>query len=77
LSYLVFRTQQAKPTMGMASLIGKVGEVRADLKPEGKIFVHGEYWNARADTPIEAGAKVEVVGYDGMTLKVRRAAGGA
>ncbi len=25
-------------------------------------------------TPIEAGAKVEVVGYDGMTLKVRRAA---
>ncbi len=74
LSYLVFRTQQAKPTMGMASLKGKVGEVRADLKPEGKIFVHGEYWNARADTPIEAGAKVEVVGYDGMTLKVRRAA---
>ena len=73
LSYLVFRTQQAKPTMGMASLKGKVGEVRADLKPEGKIFVHGEYWNARADTPIEAGAKVEVVGYDGMTLKVRRA----
>jgi len=76
LSYLVFRTQQAKPTMGMASLIGKIGEVRAELTPAGKIFVHGEYWNARAETPIEVDAKVEVIGYEGMTLKVRRAAGG-
>jgi membrane-bound serine protease (ClpP class) len=72
LSYLVFRTQKAKPTMGMASLIGKIGEVRAELTPAGKIFVHGEYWNARADTPIEVGAKVEVIGYDGMILMVRQ-----
>lgn len=72
LSYLVFRTQKAKPAMGMESLIGKRGDVRAELTPEGKVFVHGEYWNARADGPIEAGAKVEVTGYDGMTLKVRR-----
>ena len=62
--------------MGMASLIGKIGEVRAELTPAGKIFVRGEYWNARAETPIEVDAKVEVVGYEGMTLKVRRAAGG-
>ncbi len=76
LSYLVFRTQQAKPTMGMASLIGQIGEVRVELAPAGKIFVHGEYWNAHADGPIEADAKVEVIGYDGMTLKVRRVQGG-
>ena len=76
LSYLVFRTQQAKPTMGMEGLIGKIGEVSAELTPAGKIFVHGEYWNARAETPIEVDAKVEVIGYEGMTLKVRRAAGG-
>ncbi len=75
LSYLVFRTQQAKPTMGMASLIGQIGEVRAELTPAGKIFIHGEYWNARAETPIEVDAKVEIIGYEGMTLKVRRAAG--
>jgi membrane-bound serine protease (ClpP class) len=70
LSYLVFRTQQGKPTMGMASLIGQFGEVRAELTPAGKIFVHGEYWNARAETPIEVDAKVEIIGYEGMTLKV-------
>ena len=73
LSYLVFRTQQSKPTMGMNALIGKVGEVRSELAPAGKIFIHGEYWNARADAPIEVAAKVEVIGYEGMTLKVRRA----
>ncbi len=73
LSYLVFRTQQAKPAMGMDALVGKIGEVRSELAPAGKVFVHGEYWNARAETPIEVDAKVEVVGYDGMTLKVRRA----
>jgi len=73
LSYLVFRTQQTKPTMGMNALIGEIGEVRSELAPAGKIFVHGEYWNAQADTPIEVATKVEVIGYDGMTLKVRRA----
>ena len=72
LSYLVFRTQQSKPTMGMDALVGKVGEVRIALTPAGQIFVRGEYWNARADSPIEADVKVEVIGYDGMMLKVRR-----
>jgi membrane-bound serine protease (ClpP class) len=76
LSYLVFRTQQAKPTMGMDALVGKIGDVRMELVPAGQIFVRGEYWNARAETPIEVDAKVEVIGYEGMTLKVRRAAGG-
>ena len=73
LSYLVFRTQQTKPTMGMNALIGEIGEVRSELAPAGKIFVHGEYWNAQADTPIEVATKVEVIGYNGMSLKVRRA----
>jgi membrane-bound serine protease (ClpP class) len=71
-SYLVFRSQKAKPTLGMAGLIGEVGEVRGRLSPAGKIFVHGEYWNARADGEVDVGEKVKVVGYDGMRLKVSR-----
>ena len=71
-SYLVFRSQKAKPTLGMAGLIGEVGEVRGRLSPAGKIFVHGEYWNARADGEVDVGEKVRVVGYDGMCLKVSR-----
>lgn len=71
-TYLVVRSQQSKPTMGMEGLLGEVGEVRSKLSPAGKIFVHGEYWNARADSEIDIGEKVQVVGYDGMDLKVRR-----
>jgi membrane-bound serine protease (ClpP class) len=71
-SYLVFRSQKAKPSLGMAGLIGEVGEVRGKLSPTGKIFVHGEYWNAQTDGEIDVGERVKVVGYDGMRLKVSR-----
>ena len=33
----------------MDGLIGEIGEVRVKLGPVGKVFVHGEYWNAEAD----------------------------
>ena len=73
-SYLVFRSQKAKPALGMEGLIGEIGEVRGKLIPSGKIFVHGETWRAEADNEIDVGEKVEVVGVEGMVLKVRRAA---
>jgi membrane-bound serine protease (ClpP class) len=74
ISYLVFRSQKAKPTLGMEGLIGEIGEVRAKLSPSGKVFVHGEYWNAQtqADAQIDVGERVQIVGYDGMNLKVKR-----
>jgi membrane-bound serine protease (ClpP class) len=74
ISYLVFRSQKAKPTLGMEGLVGEIGEVRAQLSPSGKVFVHGEYWNAQtqADGQIDVGERVQVIGYDGMNLKVKR-----
>jgi membrane-bound serine protease (ClpP class) len=71
-SYLVFRSQKSKPRLGLEGLLGEVGEVRGKLSPAGKIFVHGEYWNAQAEGEIDVGEKVKVVGYDGMCLKVSR-----
>jgi membrane-bound serine protease (ClpP class) len=74
IGYLVFRSQKAKPTLGMDGLIGEIGEVRAKLNPSGKVFVHGEYWNAQTQTDgqVDVGEKVQIVGYDGMNLKVKR-----
>jgi membrane-bound serine protease (ClpP class) len=70
-SYLVFRSQKSKPSLGVEGLIGEIGEVRGKLTPKGKVFVHGEYWNAQAEGEIDVGEKVKVVGYDdGMCLKV-------
>ena len=73
-SYLVFRSQKAKPLLGVEGMIGEIGVVREKLQPRGSIFVHGEHWKAEADGEIEAGDKVEVVGIDRMVLKVKRAA---
>lgn len=73
--YLVFRSQASKMTLGMEGLVGEIGDVRGKLSPTGKIFVHGEYWNAESEYEIDVGEKVEVIGFDGMTLKVRRASG--
>jgi membrane-bound serine protease (ClpP class) len=72
LSYLVFKSQKLTQTTGMDGLIGEVGDVRGKLALTGKVFVHGEYWNAEADSEIDVGEKVEVIGYQGMRLKVRR-----
>lgn len=72
LGYLVFKSQRRKPTLGLEGLIGEIGDVRVKLNPTGKIFVHGEYWNAEGDGEIAVGEKVKVVGFDGMCLKVRR-----
>jgi membrane-bound serine protease (ClpP class) len=74
IGYLVFRSQKAKPTLGMDGLMGEIGEVRVKLSPSGKVFVHGEYWNAQTQTDgqIDVGDKVQIVGYDGMNLKVKR-----
>ena len=72
-SYLVFRSQKAKPAHGIEGLIGEIGVAREELHPRGMVFVHGEYWKAEADEKIEPGEKVKVVGMDQMMLKVRRA----
>jgi membrane-bound serine protease (ClpP class) len=71
-SYLVFRAHKSKPALGFEGLVGEIGEVRAKLSPAGKVFVHGEYWNAEGDAEIDIGEKVEVIGSKGMVLKVRR-----
>ena len=73
-SYLVVRSQRRKPALGREGLVGEVGEVRQRIAPDspaGRIFVHGEYWNANADRVIEVGERVEVVRVDGMRLTVR------
>jgi membrane-bound serine protease (ClpP class) len=72
-SYLVFRSQKEKVTLGVEGLIGEIGLVKDKLSPTGRVFVHGETWRAEAGNEIDVSEKVEVVGVEGMVLKVRRA----
>ena len=66
------RVHRQRPTTGQEGLIGQKGRVEADLDPEGKVFVRGEYWAAWSDEPLAAGTRVVVEEVDGLRLKVRR-----
>ena len=70
---LVFRAQISKPTTGSTGLVGEIGVVKKALTPEGKVFVHGELWNARAKDPIDKDAKVRVVQVVNLILEVESA----
>ena len=67
---LVFRAQISKPTTGSTGLVGEIGVVKKALTPEGKVFVHGELWNARAKDPIDKDAKVRIVQVVNLILEV-------
>lgn len=60
---------------GGAALVGERGTVVKSLAPRGFIRVRGELWHAEAEVTIAAGAEVEVVGAQGMRLKVHPRAG--
>ncbi|WP_447971255.1 NfeD family protein [Nitrospira sp. M1] len=65
------KTLKSRTMTGSEGLIGMTGSAKTDLTPSGKIFVHGELWNAISDTPIHAGDTIEVTGMDGLTLYVK------
>jgi membrane-bound serine protease (ClpP class) len=70
-----WRAQRRKTTTGWEGLIGERGEAVTALEPSGKVYVHGEYWNAESsDTggAIGKGASIIVERVDGMTLRVRK-----
>jgi membrane-bound serine protease (ClpP class) len=58
---------------GVEGLLREQGVARSPLAPRGKVFVHGELWDAVAEQPVQAGEPVEVVAVRDMTLSVRPA----
>lgn len=67
---LVFKAQLNRPKTGAGGLLGEVGEVKEKIAPEGKVFVHGELWRAKAAVTIAKGKKVRVKAVDGLTVEV-------
>jgi membrane-bound serine protease (ClpP class) len=71
--YAIGRSFKRAQTAGVSELIGLVGRADTQLAPDGRVFVRGEYWNARSDETIAAETAVEVMAVEGMLLRVRRA----
>jgi len=67
---LVLRARANKVVTGTAGLLDTVAIARTALTPDGKVFVHGEFWDAVASQPVEAGARVRIAAVEGLVLKV-------
>lgn len=61
-----------KKITGSEGMVGLEGKVVKPLTPVGVIMVGSEYWKAKSvDKDVAAGEEVEILGIDGLTLKVR------
>ncbi|HSL17410.1 MAG TPA: nodulation protein NfeD [Methylomirabilota bacterium] len=57
----VIQAHRAQVMTGTDGLVGEIGRALSDLAPDGKVLVHGEYWDARSTSgPIGKGAAVRV-----------------
>ncbi|HZC04788.1 MAG TPA: NfeD family protein [Ktedonobacterales bacterium] len=67
------RTRRLPITTGPEALLGKEGIATSALSPSGVVRVDGEDWSAIADVePINSGERVEIIGVEGVTLRVHR-----
>lgn len=71
---LVVRAHARRSSTGREGMIGERGTARTDLAPSGKVFVHGEIWDAEAEGPVRAGESIEVIEVlGGLKIRVRKA----
>ena len=70
---IAIRALRHRVTTGEEGMIGEVGVARTRLDPAGKVFVHGEVWDALAPTPIPEGGAVRVTRVRDLKLEVEDA----
>jgi len=62
----------ARPTHDLEILIGAKGEAKSDIQDEGSVYVNGEMWSAKSDSPISNGSTIQVVRREGVILVVEK-----
>lgn len=67
---IALKARANKVVTGSQGLVGEVGVAQTPLSPEGKVFIHGELWDAVASTNIPAGQTVVVRQVDGLKIRV-------
>ena len=74
--YLVVKAQRTTSKLGADALKDEIAEVYAwNEDGTGKVFCHGEYWNAKGPSTLKAGDLVKIVDLSGMELTVSKPTG--
>jgi membrane-bound serine protease (ClpP class) len=67
---IALKARANKVVTGIQGLIGEIGLAQSALSPQGKVFVHGELWDAISSANLPAGQPVVVRQVDGLQLRV-------
>ena len=71
----IVQAHRRKSPSGKEGLIGEEGVAYSDILKKGKVFIHGEIWNATSEDEIKKDEAVEVMGVRGLTLIVKKRGG--
>ena len=71
---IALKARANKVVTGAQGLVGEIGIAQTELSPRGKVFVHGEIWDATSASGVSAGQAVVVLGVDGLQLRVEPSA---
>ena len=74
LVFVVVRSTKRKPLSGLEGLVGETGRVERTIEDgrPGKVFVHGEMWDATGSGMFPQGSEVTVTGLEGLKLTVKQ-----
>ncbi len=67
---IALKARRNKVVTGPQGMIGEVGVAQTPLSPRGKVFVHGEIWDAVSPVSVAPGESVVVRNVDGLQLQV-------
>jgi membrane-bound serine protease (ClpP class) len=67
---IALKARANKITTGTQGMIGEIGIAETNLDPYGKVFVHGEIWDAHATSPVTAGQRVVVSKVQNLQVEV-------
>ncbi|HXM68509.1 MAG TPA: nodulation protein NfeD [Candidatus Acidoferrum sp.] len=67
---IALKARRNKLVSGAPGMVGETGIAQTAMSPRGKVFVHGELWDAVSSCDIAAGESVVVRRVDGLLLQV-------
>jgi membrane-bound serine protease (ClpP class) len=67
---IAMRARRSKVVTGQRGLIGEVGVAQTPLRPQGKVFVHGEIWDAYCPSGADPGQAIRVTAVHDLTLTI-------
>jgi membrane protein implicated in regulation of membrane protease activity len=66
----IWWSKRRRASVGVETLVGKIGVAASDLWPDGQVRVGGEIWRARCAGGCDSGTRIVVRAVEGLTLVV-------